>query len=154
MAVNTGLLTLKGSTSGTVSWQAPAAAASNTLILPNGNGSSGQVLTTDGAGTLSWATGGVPDMITVPVRTILAGGWDLSTGPFWQTTTAFAIPFPTNVVAGASGLIRFGAVPTGWASQFTFEGGQPVAPAAGCVCPFFVYASDNIIVGPVTGVYS
>jgi hypothetical protein len=33
--------------------------SSTTLTLPNGAGSNGQVLTTDGSGTLSWAAGGI-----------------------------------------------------------------------------------------------
>jgi len=49
-------LRLKGSTSGYVELDAPATAGSNTLVLPNGNGSSGQYLQTDGSGGLSWQT--------------------------------------------------------------------------------------------------
>ena len=46
---------LKGQTSGYVEIKAPATAADNTLTLPNGNGSSNQVLTTDGSGGLTFA---------------------------------------------------------------------------------------------------
>ena len=49
-------LRLNGSTSGYVEIDAPAAAGSNTLVLPNGNGSSGQYLQTNGSGVLSWQT--------------------------------------------------------------------------------------------------
>lgn len=49
-------LRLNGSTSGYVEIDAPATAGSNTLVLPTGNGSSGQVLSTNGSGALSWAT--------------------------------------------------------------------------------------------------
>jgi hypothetical protein len=35
---------------------APAVAGSNTLVLPNGNGTNGQYLQTNGSGGLSWAT--------------------------------------------------------------------------------------------------
>lgn len=49
-------LRLKGQTSGYVELNAPAVAGSNTLTLPDGNGSAGQYLQTSGAsGTLSWA---------------------------------------------------------------------------------------------------
>jgi len=51
-------LRLNGATSGYVEIDAPATAGSNTLTLPNGNGTSGQVLSTDGAGALSWVQGG------------------------------------------------------------------------------------------------
>jgi len=51
-------LRLNGSTSGYTEIDAPAVAGSNTLVLPTGNGSSGQFLQTNGSGTLSWAGGG------------------------------------------------------------------------------------------------
>lgn len=49
-------LRLNGSTSGYVEIDAPATAGSNTLVLPNGNGTSGQYLQTNGSGALSWQT--------------------------------------------------------------------------------------------------
>jgi len=49
-------LRLNGSTSGYTEIDAPAVAGSNTLVLPTGNGSSGQYLQTNGSGSLSWAT--------------------------------------------------------------------------------------------------
>ena len=61
-------LRLNGSSSGYVELEAPATAGSNTLVLPNGNGSSGQYLQTNGSGGLSWAT--LPE----------AGGTILSSG--------------------------------------------------------------------------
>ena len=47
---------LNGQTSGYVELEAPATAGSNTLVLPTGNGTSGQYLQTNGSGTLSWQT--------------------------------------------------------------------------------------------------
>jgi len=49
---------LNGSTSGYTEIDAPAVAGSNTLVLPTGNGSSGQVLSTNGSGALSWIGAG------------------------------------------------------------------------------------------------
>ena len=49
-------LKLKGSTSGFTAIDAPAVAGDNTLVLPDGNGTSGQYLQTDGSGGLSWQT--------------------------------------------------------------------------------------------------
>ena len=49
-------LRLNGSTSGYVEIDAPAAAGSNTIVLPDGNGTSGQYLQTNGSGALSWQT--------------------------------------------------------------------------------------------------
>jgi len=54
-------LKLKGSTSGFTAIDAPAVAGDNTLVLPGGNGTSGQYLQTDGSGVLSWQTVSVPD---------------------------------------------------------------------------------------------
>jgi hypothetical protein len=45
---------LQGSTSGYVELDSPAVGGNNTLVLPTGNGTSGQVLTTNGSGALSW----------------------------------------------------------------------------------------------------
>ena len=47
---------LNGQTSGYVELEAPATAGSNTLVLPTGNGTSGQYLQTNGSGGLSWQT--------------------------------------------------------------------------------------------------
>ena len=47
---------LNGSTSGYTELSAPAVAGNNTLTLPTGNGTSGQVLSTNGSGALSWTT--------------------------------------------------------------------------------------------------
>ena len=65
-------LRLNGSTSGYVELDAPATAGSNTLVLPDGNGTSGQYLQTDGSGGLSWQT------VTVPADTNLTRGTSLS----------------------------------------------------------------------------
>ena len=47
-------LKLNGSSSGYTAIDAPAAAGSNTLVLPPNNGSANQVLKTDGSGNLTW----------------------------------------------------------------------------------------------------
>lgn len=48
-------LRLNGSTSGFTALDAPAAAGSNTLVLPTGNGTARQTMMTDGAGALSFS---------------------------------------------------------------------------------------------------
>jgi hypothetical protein len=53
-----GALRITGSTSGYVGLKAAATAGSTTYTLPSADGSSGQFLSTNGSGTLSWATGG------------------------------------------------------------------------------------------------
>lgn len=49
-------LRLTGSTSGYVELSAPATAGDNTFVLPTGDGTSGQLLQTDGSGNLSFTT--------------------------------------------------------------------------------------------------
>ena len=51
-------LRLNGSSSGYVELDVPAAAGSHTLTLPDGGGTSGQYLQTNGSGGLSWAGAG------------------------------------------------------------------------------------------------
>ena len=51
-------LKLNGSSSGYVAIDAPAAAGSNTLVLPADNGSNGEFLQTNGSGTLDWSAAG------------------------------------------------------------------------------------------------
>jgi len=53
-----GTLRLSGSSSGYVGFAPAAAAGSTTYTLPSTDGTTGQVLSTNGSGTLSWATGG------------------------------------------------------------------------------------------------
>src|SRR6056300_1979365 len=60
-------LRLNGSSSGYVELDVPAAAGSHTLTLPDGGGSSGQYLQTNGSGGLSWAgvtTGKILQVVT------------------------------------------------------------------------------------------
>jgi hypothetical protein len=49
-------LQINGSSSGYVRFQGATAAGSTTYTLPSADGSSGQVLSTNGSGTLSWST--------------------------------------------------------------------------------------------------
>jgi len=61
-----GTLRLSGSTSGYVGFSVPANAGSTTYLLPSADGTSGQVLSTNSTGTLSWATpaSGGPTQVT------------------------------------------------------------------------------------------
>lgn len=54
-----GILAIKGSSSGSVKFQAAAAAGSTTYTLPSADGTSGQALVTNASGVLSWATNSV-----------------------------------------------------------------------------------------------
>lgn len=59
-----GELKLKGSTSGVVTVKPAAAAGTHTLTLPTSGGSSGQLLSTNGAGVTSWVNA-MPYMVDV-----------------------------------------------------------------------------------------
>ena len=81
-------LRLNGQTTGYVELAAPASAASNTLTLPNGNGTNGQVLTTNGSGTLSFATTVKTDVAqTFTALQTLNAGLAVD-GPYKQTAEA------------------------------------------------------------------
>ena len=78
-----GTLRLSGSTSGYVGLAPAAAAGSTTYTLPSADGTSGQVLSTNGSGTLSWATAGgggfAAGTAMLFVQTAAPTGWTKST---------------------------------------------------------------------------
>jgi len=78
---------LNGSTSGNVSIDAPAVAGNNTLILPGGNGTSGQVLTTNGSGALSW----MPQNILQVVNSNTATGTTTTSSAYVDTNSTLTI---------------------------------------------------------------
>jgi hypothetical protein len=90
-------LRLNGSSSGYVELDVPAAAGSHTLTLPDGGGSSGQYLQTDGSGGLSWAgvtTGKILQVVTTPYTgqfsTSAANTYEQITGLNCSITTSSA----------------------------------------------------------------
>lgn len=92
---------LNGSTSGYTEIDAPAVAGSNTLVLPGGNGSAGQVLTTNGSGALSWA-----DVSPVGVVQFYAGntaptGWLKANGAAISRSTYSALFSAIGTTFGA-----------------------------------------------------
>ena len=68
---------LRGDTSGTATIKVPAVAGTPTLTLPDGVGTVGQVLSTDGTGILSWATasggGSLPPALNIVLQTNFGG---------------------------------------------------------------------------------
>jgi len=90
-SANHAVLRLLGSVSGYVGLQGAAAAGSTTYTLPSADGSSGQVLSTNGSGTLSWATGGgggSGDVVGPASATDNAiTRFDLTTGKLIQNST-------------------------------------------------------------------
>ena len=78
-------LRLNGSSSGYVELEVPADAGSHTLTLPDGGGTSGQYLQTNGSGALSWQT--------------------VDTGAAWGSGTS------TDLATGSSSL-TFSSIPS------------------------------------------
>ena len=90
-SANHAVVRLLGSVSGYVGLQGAAAAGSTTYTLPSADGSSGQVLSTNGTGTLSWATagGGGGGDVTGPASATdnAITRFDLTTGKLIQNST-------------------------------------------------------------------
>ena len=85
-----------GDSSHYVALQAPATVASNvTWTLPAADGSSGQTLSTDGSGALSWASSGSPDIVddTSPQ---LGGNLDVQASEINTSTTNANIKLNPN----------------------------------------------------------
>lgn len=83
-----------------VAFQAPATVASNvTWTLPAADGSTGQILSTDGSGTLSWASGvgTILEMVqTISENYTLQSGYNgLSAGPV-AVAAGFTVTVPAN----------------------------------------------------------
>ena len=113
---------LKGQTSGYVEIKAPATAADNTLTFPNGNGSNGQILTTDGSGNLSFSNPADTDKITegnTEAEVVDSG----SDGHFKVTTEG-----SERVRVGPAGQIGIGGANYGSTGQvLTSTGGSSAA---------------------------
>jgi hypothetical protein len=95
------VLRMYGSSSGYVGLQGAAAAGSTTYTLPSADGSSGQFLSTNGSGTLSWATasgGGTPGGSNTQIQFNNSGSFGASANFTWDGT---------NVQIGATGALRF-----------------------------------------------
>jgi hypothetical protein len=84
----TSKIQFRGATSGFVELAAPDAAGSNTLILPSGTGASGDFISTDGNGSLSFA----PSVPTNLGTAATASGTDLQfNSGFGSVATAYGV---------------------------------------------------------------
>lgn len=128
-----GSIGLNGATSGTVSLAAPTAVTSYTMTLPATAGTTGQVLTTNGTGILSWSTAssGLPAAAGTAAAPGYAFSGNTNTGMFGAAVNQ--IGFSTNgsesVRIDASGNVGVGiAAPasklhiTGAAAGAAFSG--------------------------------
>jgi len=84
---------LNGSTSGYTQLDSPAVGGNNTLVLPTGNGTSGQVLTTNGSGALSWT--GAGGKILQVAQATYSTSTNINTSTFTDTGLSISIT-PTS----------------------------------------------------------
>lgn len=113
-------LRLNGSTSGYTEIDAPAVAGSNTLVLPGGNGSSGQYLQTNGSGTLSWAGAGKILQVVETSYTTAA-------------STSVAIPFDSTIPQNTEGveILSLAITPTSTANKLYIQVSLPMVDGSG-----------------------
>ena len=82
------------------------------------------------------------------------GFWSLADGPFWRFADTGQINFPqvTATEVNMSGLIRITGSVTSWgAGGFVFgENTEPPADAAEAIVPFYVQATNRILIGRAT----
>jgi hypothetical protein len=113
-------LRLNGSTSGYTEIDAPAVAGSNTLVLPTGNGSSGQVLTTNGSGALSWSGMGPAFSVSTPVNKTAANSTQTEITGY--STPAFDTASCFNVTTGRFTPNVAGYYQFNWSADFGSNG--------------------------------
>lgn len=95
-------LRLNGSSSGYTEIDAPAAAGSNTLVLPTGNGSAGNFLSTDGSGVLSWSSGG--RMVVETAKSASGTLVDFTGIPSWARRVTVALDSISTLSTGVPAL--------------------------------------------------
>ena len=106
-------LTLSGSSTGTVSFQAAASAGSTTYTLPSTDGTSGQSLTTNASGVLSWTTTGATISDDTSTTTLYP---TMSTSTSGTLTTAkisstkFAFNASTGALTTSGGFIESSSI--------------------------------------------
>jgi hypothetical protein len=102
VASQNGFITVASTSGKELTLRAPAAlSADTTLTLPNGAGSAGQQLTTDGAGELSWQSAGGTGTVTSVDTAGTVNGLTLTGGPITGSGTvtlggAFVLPATTT----------------------------------------------------------
>ena len=155
---------LNGSTSGFVALDAPAAAGSNTLVLPTGNGSSGQYLQTNGSGALSWSTSGLPaQVLTLGTSVASTSGTSIDFTSIPSTVKRIALIMSGVSTSGTSHIaIRLGTssgiVSSGYSGSFTYQGAGSDAGTQVPTTYFGIWSGStndttysNVLITNVTG---
>lgn len=106
VASQNGFISIASTSEKILTIQAPAAlSADTTLTFPNGAGTNGQVLTTNGTGTLSWTTNGAGTVTSIATSgtvngLTLTGGTITSSGTI-TLGGSFALPTASAADVGA-----------------------------------------------------
>ena len=138
-----GTLRLTGATSGYLGLRAPATVTTPvTFTLPNGDGTAGQVLKTDGSGILSWdAAGGAASTTGLGLGTVTAPSisfsGDLNTG-IWS-------PAAETIAISTTGAERFRINPSGFVGIGTTDPKE--ALDLGDAAPSITMGSNSAIMG-------
>jgi len=114
----------KGEGTEYVSIKAPALSTSLNLVLPDSNGTSGQVLSTDGSGNLSWVSDS-----TAGVSSIAAGtgiSVDNSTGNVTiSSAVSLELLSDTQIVSKQNGeLLKYVSSSDKWINSNVLDGGN------------------------------
>lgn len=150
-----------------VAFQGPATVASNiTWTLPSADGSNGQVLTTNGSGTLTWSTNGVGDVIGPASSTDSSlVAFDGTTGKLIkQVTTGTGVVNALGVNVGSAGafVVNGGALGTPLSGTLTNATGLPLttgvtgtlAVTNGGTGTATAFTSGSVVFAGASGVYS
>ena len=106
-------LTLSGSSSGTVSFQAAATAGSTTYTLPSADGTNGYALVTNGSGTLSWAAAGATindDSSTTTLYPAMSTATSGSLSTAKISSTKFTFNASTGVITTSGGFVESSSI--------------------------------------------
>jgi hypothetical protein len=154
-----GTLRLSGSSSGYVGFAPAAAAGSTTYTLPSADGISGQVLSTNGSGLLSWATvsGSISDGDKGDITVSSSGTvWTIDNS---VVTLAKMANLAANSIIGnntgspATPLALTGTQVTAMLDAFT-SGAKGLAPASGGGTANFLRADGTWAAPPGSGAYT
>jgi hypothetical protein len=135
-----GILALgESSGSDTISIRSPASiAASYTLTLPTTDGASGEVLTTDGSGVLSWAPAEAATSVSAGAGAVGTPSMSFST----DTNTGFYSSGANQIGIASNGVNTFNFTTTALASPTT--GGASITTGNGtAAAPTFSFAGDE-----------
>ena len=140
VASRNGFISVASTSGKLLTISAPASlSADTTLVMPNGAGSNGQVLTTNGSGTLSWTTNGAGTVtsvggtgsvngLTLTGSVTSSGNLTLGGSFVLPTTTAAAINDSANAINTAGKTVGKMLVDLATGMIYTATGTAPTDP--------------------------